>query len=75
MNNKDSQANYRITRLVMLPHPKGGYFKEVYRPLQWQPINGILADRRILTTIYYLLQDSDYSAFYRIKLPESWLFS
>ena len=68
------QAAFWIEKLKMSPHPEGGYFKEEYRPATWKPIAGYPADRRVLTTIYYLLEDMDYSAFHRIKSPESWFF-
>lgn len=70
----DKQASYWIERLKMSPHPEGGYFREEYRPDNWKPVAGYPADRRVLTTIYYLLEDSDFSAFHRIKSPESWFF-
>ena len=49
------QAAFWIEKLKMSPHPEGGYFKEEYRPATWKPIAGYPADRRALTTIYYLL--------------------
>lgn len=70
----DKQASYWIEKLKMSPHPEGGYFKEEYRPDSWKSIPGYPAERRVLTTIYYLLEDEDFSAFHRIKSPESWFF-
>lgn len=70
----DKQASYWIEKLKMSSHPEGGYFKEEYRPDSWKAISGYPADRRVLTTIYYLLKDADFSAFHRIKSPESWFF-
>ena len=71
-------ANYWIERLELLPHPEGGYYKEVYRsteevvaellPLQRTGI------RSINTAIYYLLEKENFSAFHRIKSDEIWHF-
>lgn len=71
---QDIQAGYWIRRLGMTPHPEGGYCKEEYRPDSWQPVDGIPAGKRVLTTIYYLLEKDEFSAFHRIKSPESWFF-
>lgn len=56
----------------MEKHPEGGWYKEVYR-------SGIRVlakenenDRSALTSIYYMLVDSDFSSFHRIKSPEIW---
>lgn len=67
-------ATYWITRLGMTPHPEGGYCREVYRPETWTAVEGLPAGRRVMTTIYYLLEEDDFSAFHRIKSPESWFF-
>ncbi len=71
-------ANYWIEKLELLPHPEGGYYKEVYRsteevvaellPLQRTGI------RSINTAIYYLLEKEIFSAFHRIKSDEIWHF-
>lgn len=72
MENK--QAEYWIGRFGMSPHPEGGYYREMYRADHWSPVEGLSGKRRILTTIYYLLEKDDFSAFHRIKSPESWFF-
>lgn len=71
---RSKDSSYWIEKLNMSPHPEGGYFKEVYRPDRWKPIPGYPSDRRVLTTIYYLLEEADFSAFHRIQSPESWFF-
>lgn len=70
----DYNAEYWIELLKMIPHPEGGYFKEVYRPDLSESMGDFPQGRRCLTTIYYLLENSDFSAFHRIKSPESWFF-
>lgn len=67
-----------IQRLNLLPHPEGGFYKEVYRA---QGTIGAAClpslfggERNYSTSIYYLLQQGDYSAFHRIKSDELWHF-
>lgn len=74
MKNEETQAAYWIARLGMIPHPEGGYCREVYRPERWTRVEGVSAGQRVMTTIYYLLEKDDFSAFHRIKSPESWFF-
>lgn len=62
----------------LLPHPEGGYYKEVYRSEMILPQHalptGFVGDRVAATAIYFLLQQNDFSAFHRIKSDESWHF-
>lgn len=74
MRNDEQQAAYWIARLKMTSHPEGGYFREEYRAEKTIAIEGQAARRPVLTTIYYLLEREDFSAFHRIKSPESWFF-
>src|SRR3954468_2551594 len=67
-----------IERLGLEKHPEGGFFKETYRAA------GIISasclapaftgDRNFSTSIYFLLQQGDFSAFHRIKSDEGWHF-
>lgn len=72
------EAGYWIDKLELKKHPEGGWFKEVYRAetvVQGKDFKGGLkGDRNISTSIYYLLQDDDFSAFHRIKSDEIWHF-
>ena len=71
-------AAYYIKELGLLPHPEGGYYKEVYRSegriaaASLPPI--FIGDRPYSTSIFYLLQQGDFSAFHRIKSDELWHF-
>lgn len=72
------KAGYWIQHLKLSKHPEGGYFREVYRsggtipatalPLQY---NG---ERVFSTSIYFLLEGDDFSAFHRIHSDEIWHF-
>jgi uncharacterized protein len=71
-------AAYYIQHLQLLPHPEGGYYKEVYRselnlaqealPTQFG------GTRQICTSIYFLIEKGNFSAFHRIKSDETWHF-
>jgi predicted cupin superfamily sugar epimerase len=71
-------AKYWIEKLQLQKHPEGGWFKEIYRsdeviPAVALPI-GFSGSRSISTSIYYLLEGDDFSAFHRIKSDEIWHF-
>jgi hypothetical protein len=69
---------YWIDKLGLLAHPEGGYFKEIYRchetinkehlPKRFE------ADRNYSTSIYFLLAETSFSAFHKIKQDELWHF-
>jgi len=63
-------AKYWIEKLELEKHPEGGYYKEIYRSAEVTDINGRL--RNLMTLIYYLLEDNDYSVFHRLKSDEIW---
>ena len=73
-NNEKQYAAYWIDHLKMTPHPEGGYYQEEYRSKKQVSMEGREAKRQVMTTIYYLLENDDFSAFHRIKSPESWFF-
>ncbi len=71
-------AEYWIKKLDLQPHPEGGYFRETYRSGETisrhalpERFNG---DRVLSTCIYYLLKESQYSAFHTIQQDEIWHF-
>lgn len=61
---------YWIDKYNMLPHPEGGYYKELFR--SELEVDGGWGKRNALTSIFYLLEGDDYSAFHRIKSDELW---
>lgn len=73
---KDSAYWKAILKLEK--HPEGGFYKEVYRSDEM--INNYsLPDRYegnrcFSTSIYFLLEKSDFSAFHKIKSDEIWHF-
>ena len=69
---------YWVEKLELLPHPEGGFYKEVYRPDEKIPA-GALPDRfkgdRILGSgIYFLIHHQNFSAFHRLQGDELWHF-
>jgi predicted cupin superfamily sugar epimerase len=72
------EASYWIEKLSLQKHPEGGYFRETYRATECIPLEGLPSrfrgERRLSTGIYFLLTDSEFSAFHRIKSDEMWHF-
>ncbi|AXG70985.1 hypothetical protein KORDIASMS9_03240 [Kordia sp. SMS9] len=70
--------NKLVQNLQLLPHPEGGFYKEVYRSKTMIPKEALPAnfsgDRSYCTSIYFLLTSENFSAFHRIKQDEIWHF-
>lgn len=73
-----TKAQQWISNLKLVAHPEGGYFSEVYRSEETISENCLnkryLVSHSISTSIYFLLDGSDFSAFHRIKSDEIWHF-
>ncbi|CAG8466058.1 7141_t:CDS:1 [Ambispora leptoticha] len=69
-------ASYLIEKLQLQPHPEGGYYLQIYQDKSIIKQSGLPdkfdGDRSCLTSIYYLLEGKDFSAFHRIKSDEVW---
>jgi predicted cupin superfamily sugar epimerase len=66
-----SSADAIAKRLKLQPHPEGGRYREVWR----SDATVTTADGRsrpALTTIYYLLEAEEFSAFHRVRSDEVW---
>jgi predicted cupin superfamily sugar epimerase len=68
---------HQLVRLLNLqPHPEGGYYREIYRSErsihQTCLPDSFQGHRSFSTSIYYLLQKGNFSAFHRIKSDEIW---
>ena len=67
-----------VKSLALLPHPEGGFYKEVYRSNQViaQEVlpDDFSGDRSYCTSIYFVLTSDNFSAFHRIKQDEIWHF-
>jgi len=74
MNN----AKHYIDNLQLIKHPEGGWFKENYRSneiIKRSCLDSRFSgDRSISTSIYFLLEKGEVSAFHKIKSDETWHF-
>jgi uncharacterized protein len=73
-----NEAPAIIDHLNLSRHPEGGWYREVYRSDEILPA-GSLPERynephSINTSIYFLLENGDFSAFHRIRSDETWHF-
>ncbi|MBS3946326.1 MAG: cupin domain-containing protein [Melioribacter sp.] len=67
-----------IKRIELIPHPEGGYYREVYRSEE-NIISNQLPDRynskrSFSTSIYYMLVKEQISVFHKLKSDEIWHF-
>jgi predicted cupin superfamily sugar epimerase len=71
-------AEEMIKRLDLSKHPEGGWYRETYRSTEY--VEGSVlpsrfgSSRSFCTSIYFLLEQGDYSALHRIKSDEIWHF-
>lgn len=69
-------ANYWKEKLRLIAHVEGGAFREIYRSTLVLPesvlTEGHWGDRNAMTSIYFLLQHGEFSAFHRIASDELW---
>ena len=68
-----------IKKLGLTPHPEGGYFKEVYRSNEAIPNTALperySGNRAYATSIYFLLEGNQFSAWHILQSDEIWYFS
>lgn len=71
-------AKYWVQKLQLTTHVEGGSFKEVYRSSlvlnRLQLPAEFSGDRNVSTSIYFLLEQGQFSAFHRIASDELWHF-
>ena len=67
-----------IDKYQLLPHPEGGWYKETYKSEEVIAKSALPerfgGDRYFSTAIYFLLENTNFSAFHRIKSDECWHF-
>lgn len=60
-------AKAYIEKLQLEPHPEGGYYRQVF--------GNDASGKKDISTIYYMLTDSDMSAFHRLhEMTEIWYY-
>jgi predicted cupin superfamily sugar epimerase len=71
-------AEYWINKLQLATHIEGGAFREIYRSPVLAPLTALpsafTGERNFCTSIYFLLQQHQFSAFHKIKSDEVWHF-
>ncbi|WP_246943036.1 cupin domain-containing protein [Bacillus pinisoli] len=65
-------ANYYIDHLKLIPHPEGGFYKSTFASDMYSSVHG--KERRLYTSIYFLLRSKDISHLHRLKSDELWYF-
>ncbi|MGV8016695.1 MAG: cupin domain-containing protein [Ignavibacteria bacterium] len=72
----NKEAEKIIRALSLKKHPEGGYFSEIYRsPEKISSLpERFERGHSLYTSIYFLLQENDYSAFHILKSDEIWHF-
>lgn len=74
----NKEAAKLIKELGLQQHPEGGYYKETYRShevLNKETLPGrFKGNRNYYASIYFLMQEDDYSAFHKIQQDEVWHF-
>jgi uncharacterized protein len=67
-----SRAEELIEALALVPHPEGGFYRQVYKsPLTVRPSDDREA-RSALTAIYFLLPRGQQSRWHRVRSDEIW---
>jgi predicted cupin superfamily sugar epimerase len=71
-------AEYWIQHLDLRPHPEGGFYRETYRSTlevdnRVLPV-GYNGNRRLSTSIYYLLRSGEISHLHRLRADEIWYY-
>ena len=61
-----------IATLQLVPHPEGGYFREVFRSTSNVVTTDGRAERSAATTIYFLLAHGSHSRWHRVRSDEIW---
>jgi len=73
-----NRADFYIERLKLIPHPEGGYYREVYRSEEMIKNNALPGyyngDRFFSTSIYFLLKGKQKSNLHKLKSDEIWHF-
>ena len=75
---KTTNAQEWVTKLGLLPHPEGGYYKRTFESEENTSAQELTVDfegkRKLYTSIYFLLSSNDVSHFHRLKSDELWYY-
>jgi len=70
----NQHAKNLIEKLGLTAHPEGGYYRETHRAEMQVHSSVHNETRSAFTSIYFLLDGQNYSAWHRIRCDESWFF-
>ncbi len=75
--NKNILPDFFIKKYNMQPHHEGGYYAEIFRSDQKVQVSKEYAssERSALTSIYFLLPGSSFSAWHKVKSDEVWVYN
>ncbi|MFO1446265.1 cupin domain-containing protein [Bacillus sp. Bva_UNVM-123] len=74
---QQNDIQYFITKLGLEPHPEGGFYKRTFASeavISGQKIIRDDKERKLFTSIYFLLRSQDISHFHRLKSNELWYY-
>jgi len=66
------KARELVDQLALLPHPEGGWYREIHR--SWERVQTRRGLRSALTTIHYLLEHEQLSRWHVVESTEIWHF-
>lgn len=73
-----SELQAWVTKLGLTPHPEGGYYKRTFEANESITDNELSVtyegERKLYTSIYFLLTSEDVSHFHRLKSDELWYY-
>lgn len=69
-----ARAQQLIDTLALIPHPEGGWYRQIFKSDERVTRLSDGAERSALTTIYFLLVEGTFSAWHRVKSDEAWHF-
>ncbi len=65
---------YFIEKLNLLPHPEGGFYRQICQSDETISFPRYDGQRLLWTSIYFLLRDGEVSHLHRLKSDELWYF-
>jgi len=68
------RAQQLIDALALVPHPEGGWYRQVFKSGERVTRGHDGADRSAITTIYFLLVEGTFSARHIVQSDEVWHF-
>ena len=68
------RARALVAQLELVPHPEGGFYREIFRSSERVLAGPRGASRSALTVIHFLLPQGTHSAAHRVLADEAWHF-